>query len=153
MMELKTQLIKDLQDLFEGAIYGSPDGTPKKLKVFSYAPPRHDDGSSDADDFPFIAVRRSSMQRQGADSYEMITMRLIFGVYDDNTDYKGAETLGEIVRKVLDHYDVKPVLRGEFKCDFPRDYADTDEDMWPYFFGALDLVFMRLTPEEEDPYV
>ena len=93
------------------------------------------------------------MQRQGADSYETITMRLIFGVFDDSTDYRGAETLGEIVRKVLDHYDEKPVLHGEFKCDFPRDYADTDEDMWPYFFGALDLVFMRLTPEEEDPYV
>ncbi len=153
MMELKTQLIKDLQDLFKDAVYDSPDGVQKKLHVFSYAPPRHDDGSSDADDFPFIAVRRSAMQRQSADAYEMVTMRLIFGVYDDSTDYQGAAVLGEIVRKVLDHYDTKPVLNSEFKCDFPRDYADTDEDMWPYFFGALDLVFMRVTPEEEDPYV
>ena len=34
MMELKTQLIKDLQELFKDTIYDSPDGTPKKLKVF-----------------------------------------------------------------------------------------------------------------------
>ena len=57
------------------------------------------------------------------------------------------------IARILDHFDAHPLLASRYRCVFPRNFANPDDDTWPYFFGTVDLPFERVTMEEEDPYV
>ena len=162
MYDLKRYAKKDLLEYFSGTEYNTPDdheeSAPgceemKGISVFFNSPPRHDDPKQDNDDSPFLVLQTSSGGRDSVTSPESITLRIVVGVYDMDPAYGGAETRDLIIRRILDHYDAKPLLGNQYMCTFPRTFANGDEDMYPYFFGVVDLPFERVTMEQEDPYV
>lgn len=153
MYELKRMLMKDLNSLFEDFEYPSPDGEEKKINVFHDAPPIHDDVNSDVDDFDWIVVQASEGSRNGVDDPEKIRVRLIIGVFDEDYDYAGADTRDIIMRTILDHYDECPTLFNKYRYQFDGTFANSDEDTFPRFFGAIEMTFERPTMIEDSLYV
>lgn len=162
MYDLKQYAKEDLEAYFDGSEYNTPDDgeqnlpgseESKPLNIFFNGPPRHDDPDDDLDDFPYLVLATSEGGRSAADSPEQITLRIVVGIYDMDPNYAGGNTRDLIIRRILDHFDAHPLLASRYRCVFPRNFANPDDDTWPYFFGTVDLPFERVTMEEEDPYV
>lgn len=153
MFKLKHMLADDLSNLFKDNLFQTPDGKERKINVFCDAPPIHDDGSNEDDDFDWIVVQASEGSRNGQLDPEEIKARLIVGVFDEDYHYAGADTRDILLRQIIDHYDQHPTLGSEYRYLFDGQFANADEDTWPRFFGAVEMTFERPTMIEESPYV
>ena len=51
----------------------------------------------------------------------------------------------EIIERIQQHYEETPALK-EFVCADPFNWALQDEPSYPYFYGAVNLVFHAPAP-------
>lgn len=153
MYELKRLLVEELKTLFSDTEYPAVEGEVHELHVYPDLPPIRTD-ADDTDDYDFLTVRTSSGGRDDYSDPERIVMRIGVGVCDDDDpEHSGASTLELIIRRILDHFDTYPLVGKKYRCDWPRSYAMADEDLSPYYYGGIELTFIRPTFIEEDANV
>ena len=74
-----------------------------------------------------------------------ISIILVIGIFEDSLENKGHESVLEIIERIQQHYEETPALK-EFVCADPFNWALQDEPSYPYFYGAVNLVFHAPAP-------
>ena len=141
--DLQKEIQKDLEALLADRRYETPAGEKAAVQVFRQFVPKRA-SEEDDDPFPYIEVRIAGGRLPNQESPEKVQVFLIIGIYDDDHENNGMESVMEIIHVIKVHYEETPLLAGKFVCDTeesPIEWDLQEEDSWPYFFGIMSLVF------------
>ncbi len=166
--ELQQAIINDLEKLFSGNNFKTPNKKMKPPRAYRQQLPQFD--AQDTDDFfPYIIVRVDSGSVENQTDPQIVNVLLVIGIYDDGTEeYRpngetefvgedgwdtrnfGSISVMEIIEKIQTHYEQKPSLeKSSFYFDGPFHWAMPDEDSFPYYFGVCELAFTIAAPRKE----
>ena len=134
----------DLKALFAHDRYKTPNNTMESLHVFSQFLPKKADTEED-DPFPYVIVRVDNGTIETQIDPHKIVILLVVGIFDDDEQNQGHAAVLEIIERIQQHYEETPALT-EFVCGDPFHWALQDEEMYPYFYGAVQLTFHAPAP-------
>ena len=103
------------------------------------------ESDDDTDPFPYIIVRIDSGGIETQTDPHKISVILVIGIFEDSLENEGHESVLEIIERIQQHYEETPALK-EFVCADPFNWALQDEPSYPYFYGAVNLVFHAPAP-------
>ena len=169
--ELQRMLIKEIERLTEdmdlmdqegkrAALKGYPQALPV-IPVFSAmplaAPPEFDetymDAGAEKDPFPYFIVRADAveywMEDKAMGTANMARILIPFAVYDEDPALRGYFTLTAIMERVVKRFQSETAL-GPFFCSKKMNLAYQEDDTFPRFFGALEMLWYLPGIEMED---
>ena len=142
-LDLQKEIQNDLEALLANRRYKTPDGGFAAPQIFRQFVPKRA-SEEDDDPFPYIEVRIAGARLPNQESPEKVQVFLIIGIYDDDHENNGMDSVMEIIHVIKTHYEETPRLAGVFVCDTeesPIEWDLQEEESWPYFFGVMSLVF------------
>lgn len=145
---LQDALVADLKELFKYRRFKTPAGDTAPPSVFSQNLPKRK-SEADDDPFPYIIVRIDSGAIKSQTDPHNVTVLLLVGVYDDDTENQGHRAVLEIMEAIQQHYEETPLLASQFTFTDPFNWALQDEESYPYFFGAANLNFTLPAPRRK----
>nr|DAL07698.1 MAG TPA: tail completion protein [Caudoviricetes sp.] len=142
--ELQKAIMEDLRGLFATDQFKTPDGKMASPGLYPQFLPQLE-SDDDTDPFPYIIVRIDSGGIETQTDPHKISIILVIGIFEDSLENKGHESVLEIIERIQRHYEEAPALK-EFVCADPFNWALQDEPSYPYFYGAVNLVFHAPAP-------
>ena len=165
--ELQRMLIEEIERLTQdmalvdqegkaAALKGYPQALPV-IPVFSAMPLEFDetymDAGAEKDPFPYFIVRADTAEYQVEDKEigECNRTRVLipFAVYDEDPALRGYFTLTAIMERVVKRFQSETAL-GPFFCSKKMNLAYQEDDTFPRFFGALEMLWYLPGIEMED---
>ena len=142
--ELQKAIMEDLRELFATDQFKTPDGKMASPGLYPQFLPQLE-SDDDTDPFPYIIVRIDSGGIETQTDPHKISVILVIGIFEDSLENEGHESVLEIIERIQQHYEETPALK-EFVCADPFNWALQDEPSYPYFYGAVNLVFHAPAP-------
>lgn len=96
--------------------------------------------------YPAVIVRA----RQGTQTvdYEVITVEILIGVYDDELDQQGSRYVLNLVQRIKDRIREQSIIRQRYRLSFPLNWQvnkrtpkSNDYNSFPYFFAEMQIDF------------
>lgn len=147
--ELQDDLIKALNLLFKDTRFMTPllgdDGHQvlSNPNIFGQSLPIRESDEQD-DPFPYIIVRIDSGDMKG-ENPQHVKIRILIGIYDDGYDINGHKDVLNIIQKIYEQFAKNPVLEHKYVMkDDPQNpfiWALQDEDIYPYYYGAIEMTW------------
>jgi len=151
--ELQRQLIKEIEYLTKDMSLKDKNGKPADLKgypqaipvqnVFTAVPYDTDDSEEDGDElFPYFIVRMDTVeyQKKEADGANQAHLMVAFAIYDDDPELKGYFTLSAVMERVVERFQSNTEM-GQFWCSRQMSLAYQEDDTYPQFFGAIEMLW------------
>ena len=105
--------------------------------------------------FPYFIVRIDKGATEDADSLWTVTVDILLGVHDADTQNEGHFTVLNAINRITKRFAEEATLgfagRKAFRCHADMNWALQDEDTWPYFFGGVELRFDVPKPMRKEP--
>lgn len=123
-----------LEDIFKNFSTGHEGD--RQLKVYEQDLPV---GNTDDDAvFPYIIVKLLEGGKDDEAEPHVVRVILVVGICDDSSDRQGYHDLLNIMRKIEMELFRNRILEGKYEIVFPFKWVLQDEDMWPFFYGAME---------------
>lgn len=138
--DLQKEIKAMLMEVTKNLVLTNPDGERTKLNVFCQELPKRKD-DDETNPFPYCVVKiisGNSNAVKGTDN--TIRTLLIFGIYDSDTENQGHMTILEIINKIIRRLSENNALKTFWQIG-AIEWAIDDEDVYPYFYGGMDLTF------------
>jgi hypothetical protein len=98
--------------------------------------------------YPAVIVR----VRQGVQnvSYEVFTVEILLGVYDDGLDQQGSRDCLNLVQRIKDRIREQSLIRERYRLSFPLNWqinkrasisGGSDMNSFPYYFAEMQIDF------------
>lgn len=159
--ELQDDLISELKAIFKGFQLKTPllttenQSTYSEPNIFSQNLPVREDDNEEDDPYPYVIVKVDSASI--ARNKSLIKTRLMIGVFDDAPGNNGHKDILNIIQKIYDRFSRSPILAGKYvmKDDIenPLVWVIHEEDLYPYYFGAIDIVWETATIGRESKFI
>lgn len=153
-LELQTDLCEEIEKILKDVQTKKP-GMDKAVGVTAYRqqlPKVVEDDEDETQFFPYAIVRASEGTTQ--DDFEpwIVTVDLIFGIYDNDPKNAGHEHVSIMIQRVIDRFEAEPLLNRKFRAQPDPQWVLQDEDSFPFYFGAIRMKFAvpkigRRTPD------
>ncbi|MEW4411533.1 hypothetical protein [Clostridium sp. AN503] len=156
--ELQRQLIAEIEQLAKEVSLVDKAGKPAMLKGYQQAIPifpvfaempydAESDGTGnfreETDLFPYFIVRIDTVEYQkpvDGMTENLAHVMIAFAIYDDDEKLKGYYSLTAIMERVVGRFQNDPIL-GQFWCNKQMNMAYQEDDTYPQFFGALEMMW------------
>ncbi len=171
---LQDELVVEVEKILKDIRLKTPDGKKSKVNVFPQylpiptpkRPPEGDippevveeglaasDVETEPDPFPYVLVRVDSGEIKEIDGEQSVTVYILIGVFDDNTDNLGFKDVLEIIQRIYERFG-KNAYMAEYECDTNDiEWALQEEESYPYYFGGMTLKFLTHPIRREDRLV
>lgn len=159
--ELQNNLIKEIERITQDMELINRKGEHARLKGYQHAIPffsvtpdgadpdggllLEDDSANggettedEMDLFPYFITRVDSADYQ--DDGGQAKVLLLFAVYDDDPHMRGYYSLAAVMERVISRFRQENVL-GAFWCERKISMAFQDDDTYPQFFGAMEMIW------------
>lgn len=134
--ELQSLLKARVEELFEGKLYNSPSNERVPLKVFEQQLPNKK--SNDETHYPYIIVSLNYGEQKTIEDYQKAPVLFIIAIYEEDPDNQGHKEVLSIANDLLKNFMEYPILDKQFEFGFPVRWGLHEEDMAPYYYGALE---------------
>lgn len=114
------------------------DGSANELPLVDDAVNDRESTEDEMDLFPYFITRVDSADYQ--DDGGQAKVLLLFAVYDDDPDMRGYYSLTAVMERVISRFRHENVL-GAFWCERKISMAFQDDDTYPQFFGAMEMIW------------
>lgn len=148
---LQQDLIKRFEKLFEGHLFLSPTGEKVPVKVYEQhfpipTPNTNPDDEFEEEDnsssfFPAIIVQLNEGVQENWNTSQIVKVNLVIGVWDDSTNRIGYKDVTNIIRKISIDLSRNRRMDTQYTVPVPPRWKIDDEDLHPYYFGAMFLQF------------
>lgn len=145
---LQEDLREEIKKIFNGFLLKTPklDQENKailsQLNVYDQSLPLQE--SDEEEPFPYVIVKLDQGNMKEGSAH-LVKVRLIIGVYDDDTNANGHKDVLNIIQKIYERFVVNPVLNGRYHMkddnEFPFLWALPDDDTNPYYFGVVEMTW------------
>jgi hypothetical protein len=162
VFQLQKDLMEEIESVLSDIMLKKPKGGMGTIKSYSHELPKREQvvkpGSlmpeDDGDDpYPFCVVRMESGSiypgKQG------IRTVLVFGIFDDALENQGHQALLNVIHRVAERFVMDPVLKNRYQLNGKEGigWILDDEERYPYYIGAMEMVWDTFFVEREDRYV
>lgn len=141
--DLQDALVVWLQTVLAGKEYKGADGTRQQIEIYKNDLPiptaNDDDDGPETTAVPYGIVRLNDGRVETWEGPQMETVVLIFCVWDDDPNRTGYRDILSIKEKVLTAMRKQPHIGAAFEVVPPIEWAASDEDTHPFYFGAMSL--------------
>ncbi|TYS66368.1 hypothetical protein FZD47_02455 [Bacillus infantis] len=146
--ELQDGLKERVLKIFEGDLFKNPKGESVPLQVFEQHLPQKK--SKDDDPVPYVMVQLNyGEQKTPADQHKAPVL-FVVGVFYDSPDNQGHKEVMGIINKLFEDFSRQPVQDDRFEIDFPIRWGLHEEDVAPYYYGAVETTWKLPTIRRED---
>lgn len=147
--QLVTRLADEIRELTKDMLLPSPDGKERHMVVYEQLLPLRE-SEEDVEPFPYCVVKFSSSQLKDVSERETVDILLDFGIYYDAPDRQYHYILFHIFNLLRRRFLADNFMEN-FRCEPEMTFAlsPTDEETYPYFFGAVGMKWAVLGIERE----
>lgn len=145
---LQDAIVEDLNALLKTRLFKVPGGGTAPLTFYPQNLPKRA-SDEDPDPVPYGIVRLDTGNIQTQTDPYKVAVILLLGVFDDDLSNQGHRAVLEILELIQQHYEETPLLAGQFVFEDPFNWVLQDEESYPYFFGAANLIFKVPAPRRE----
>lgn len=147
-VDLQEGLKERLEALFREKSFENPDGEMVPLSIFEQHLPEKD--KEDFSFYPYIIVQLQYGQQQSSEGQHEISITFIVGVYDEDPNNQGHKELVDIMQTLFENLENMPIQNGLYEVNFPMKWGFHDEDLFPYYFGAIETNWIVPTNRRKD---
>lgn len=150
--ELQSSLKARVEKIFEGDLFKNPRGAYVPLQVFKQHLPAK---KSNEDNFyPYVIVQLNFGEQKTESDQHKAPVLFVIGIHYDEEDNQGHQEVMGIVNKLFESFRKYPIEDQRYEIDFPLRWGLHEEDMAPYYYGAVETTwklptFMRVYEEED----
>lgn len=149
---LQDELVEEMSRLLDGYLYKTPAGERVPIKVYAQNVPINET-DDDEDPIPYVIVRLNSGDDEGTrDSFNIVKLVIIIGIWDDSLDNQGHRDILNIVQKVYERFHENPNLNNKAVYTGDFHWALQEDTYYPYSFGACSLNFNIAAIRREDRF-
>ena len=145
---LQDAIVADLNTLFKDRRFKTPDGGQAAPTFYPQNLPKRQ-SDEDPDPFPYGIVRLDSGAIENQTDPHKVAVIVLIGIYDDRPENQGHRAVLEIMEVIQQHYEETPLLARQFTFADPFNWALQDEESYPFFFGACNLIFNTPAPRRK----
>lgn len=148
-LRLQEGIKKRLETLFEKNQYRRPPKAKEnesevyysKMNFYSQNLPIK--SSKDDTPYPLVLVKLVTGSKQNLNSEHIINVQIAVGMYNNSKTDEGHRDVATALSSAIEHFEKNPIVEGMFELDLnaPIDWELSDEDTFPYYFGAVSLHF------------
>ncbi len=164
-LELQKDLAEEIEQILGNMLFKDPSGKQEHLKAYAQELPKREqtvsvgnlmpEEADEEDPYPYCIVKIDSGVINVVEGVQQIQTTLIFGIYDDGMESQGHQDIINIIHKITERFTKGPVLRDKYRMDDSTGitWALDDEDRYPYYFGAVEMMWNAFFVGREDKYV
>lgn len=133
---LQDKLVEEISILFDGFKLKNAEGEKVSINVYPQFLPAKT-GKKDKSHFPYILVIILDGDIKETESN---TCRVLFmaGTYDDDTNHQGYKDVLNVMQKIYNYLARNRIIDKKYELKYPIDWQLSDEDTYPYYFGAIE---------------
>ena len=158
---LQDDLQKELEDILGEMKLKDPNnqGEYTKIRVYQQALPKikidyenceeEEEDQSD-EPFPYIIVKFDSGKIVSEN--EAAKIELLIATYDDDLANQGHKDILNIINKIYERFYKNPMLANKYYRVNDIDFVLQDDDLYPYFYGAMGMEFKVKMFKKEDKF-
>ena len=149
--ELQEQLCQEIKNIFKGVFFCDSMGQRVPMNVFEQGLPIRE-SEEEPDPIPYIIVRiETGTTRSGVDPQEVF-VTLLIGCFDGSKENNGHKIVLGAIQKIHERFEKEPMLANQFMFQDPFEWVLSDEETYPYYFGAASMVFKTAAIRKEDRF-
>lgn len=182
LYELQKDLANEVEHILQNMVLKDVDGNNAHIKAFLQSLPKRiqnvqdnsaeenddmegdimsgediiQDQKTENDPYPYCIVMLASGNMDMVQEAQQTKTMLIFGIYNDDIQCLGHQTLINIMHKIAERFIKNPILNNQYQMNYEAgiQWALDDEDRYPYYFGAMEMTWDAFfVGREEDRYV
>lgn len=141
---LQNDLKERLESLFNGQLFDNPDSERVPLKIYKQHLPIIDSDEEKSDElslYPYILIKLREGTQESWDAKLKTTIDLVVGVFNEDKERKGYQDVVGTLQKMQADFLSKPHMDNQFSLVSPPNWMLHDEDLHPFYFGAMELNF------------
>lgn len=145
---LQDAVAEALGKLFEGKRWKKPeDGedTVVPLAVFKQNVPLSKYGEEGNACFPYLLVSISDWQQASMSDPVICKIIILVGIFDDDEELQGHKDLLDILASIELFFKKNIILDNKYRLEYPIKGIVSEEDSYPYFFGALETSWQLMS--------
>ncbi|EFV78954.1 hypothetical protein HMPREF1013_00838 [Bacillus sp. 2_A_57_CT2] len=146
--ELQMRLKKRVERIFEGKMFKNPNGNEVPLQVFEQHLPEKT--ANDENFYPYVIVQLNYGEQKSYNEQHKAPVLFVVGVYFEGNDNQGHKEVMGIINKLFEDFSRFPIEDMRYEIDFPLRWGLHEEDMAPYYFGAVETTWTLPTFQRED---
>lgn len=158
---LQDDLQKELEDILGEMRLKDPNNTEEytNIKVYQQSLPKikidYENSEEEEEDlsdepFPYIIVKLDSGKITNEN--ETAKIELLIATYDDDLANQGHKDILNIINKIYERFYKNPMLANKYYRVNDIDWVLQDDDMYPYFYGAMGMEFKVKMFKKEDEF-
>lgn len=147
-IELQRELKKKMDALFKDTLLLNPDGEYVALNIFEQHLPKRN--KNDIDPFPYLIIKLMEGEQSIEGNPQQVQVMFIVGIYDEQNTFRGYQDVSSILQKIMSNIQRNPRIANRFELKYPIRWAYHDEDVFPYYFGAVETFWEIPTSIRED---
>lgn len=129
-----------IRETFKGITYQTPTGERKELSVYGQNLPVPSGNDEDADielsSVPYIIAHVTDGKVLNWNGSQKINVILLLCTYDGDTAHQGHQDILSMKEKLLAAILKRPIV-GPCEIELPIDWALSESDQYPFYFGAV----------------
>lgn len=120
-----------------------------KIKV-DYENYKEEEEDQSEELFPYIIVKLDSGKIMNED--EAAKVELLIATYDNDLENQGHKDILNIINKIYERFYKNPMLANKYYLVNDIDWVLQDDDMYPYYYGAMGMEFKVRMFKREDKF-
>jgi len=157
VVEFMDCMEEELKKLFDGMLFKNSSGETSKMHIFKQNfPVRKFSADEEEDDelFPYCVIRATDGT---AGEYQTVDITLTFGICEREPENNGELRIMNLIERVCQRFLNDRVIGGKFRLDYdvPIKWGlpTEEENIYPYFYGLLEMTWDTFFVRREDRYV
>ncbi|AMW99313.1 hypothetical protein [Rummeliibacillus stabekisii] len=148
-LRLQKGIIKRLEKLFKKNQYQRPPKSDEiesdvhysKLNFYEQNLPIKN--AKDDSPYPLVLVKLMHGDKANSKADHIINIQIAVGVYNNLKSCDGHRDVAQILSSSIEHFEKNPIIEGMFELDLDSsiNWELSDEDTFPFYFGAVSLNF------------
>lgn len=146
--DLQSSLRNRIIKIFEGDLFKNPDGVYVPMQVFEQHLPQKE--SKEQNFYPYVIVQLNTGEQKAELEQHKAPILFIIGVYYDGKDNQGHKEVMGIINKLFENFSKFPMQDKRYEIDFPLRWGLHEEDVAPYYYGAVETTWKLPTFRRQD---
>ena len=139
---LQDAIVKELKELFADFLAEKEDGSFVSPSVYKQELPYQEGvGDDDPSRMPYIIVKLLNGETSEYTEPSSVNVALVICAYDDEIKRHGYIDVINMISKIYERFMKNRYLGGYFEFTLPFEWAVQDEELYPYFYGVVQMAF------------
>ncbi len=119
----------------------APEGKDTEINIFQYGLPKEKANEDSKKKFPYVLILPQEGAIPDSLSEQKVKLQLLIGIYDNDNTNHGKKDVLNVINDICERFLKDPILKGQYYAEEEITWVLDTEDVHPYHYGAVSIVF------------